>query len=336
MGEKEGNLRQRLREWCWDKHDKQGQKRTDWQVRQSFKPLMKWILSLWPAEERQLALAMDATSLKKIFVVLSISVVYRGCAIPVAWAVLPEGKRGSWKEPWLGLFNELQGAIPADWMVVVMADRGLYARWLCEVIQHCGWHPFLRIKASSMYRPKGKSTFFHLSQLLPSPGMVWAGQVTCFRNNSVEGTLLACWGAQYKEPWFILTDLPPEYASAAWYGMRSWIEDCFKDLKRDGWQWQKTRMSDPARAARFWLALAVAAFWVISVGGEADANLPASRLDLLPPSHIARRSISYSSKPRVLSCFSRGLIVILAALLAQRPLPLAAFLPEPWPLKTYP
>jgi hypothetical protein len=219
--EKEANLRQRLREWYWDKDDKSGQKRSDWQVRQSFKPLLKWVLSLWPAEERQLALAMDATSLKKVFVVLSISVVYRGCAIPVAWAVLPEGKPGSWKEPWLGLFQELRGAIPADWKVVVMADRGLYAHWLCESIQHCGWHPFLRINARSMYRSKGKSAFFHLSQLLPTPGRMWAGQVTCFRNHSVEGTLLACWGTPYQEPWFILTDLPPEYASATWYGMRS-------------------------------------------------------------------------------------------------------------------
>ena len=140
---------------------------------------MKWILSLWPAEERQLALAMDATSLKKIFVVLSISVVYRGCAIPAAWAVLPEGKQGSWKGPWLGLFNELQGAIPADWMVVVMADRGLYARWLCEVIEHCGWHPFLRIKASSMYRPKGEEYFFPsvATVALPRNGLGWPGHL---------------------------------------------------------------------------------------------------------------------------------------------------------------
>ena len=336
LGEKEDNLRQRLREWFWEKEQKKGAQRSDWEVRQSFEPLLKWVLSLWQAEGRQLALAMDATSLKKIFVVLSISVVYRGCAIPVAWAVLPEGKPGSWKEPWLSLFQDLQSAIPPDWKVIVMADRGLYARWLWESIRACGWHPFLRINAQSMYRPKGKSAFLHMSQLLPSPGMVWAKRVTCFRHNSVEGTLLACWGAQYKEPWFILTDLPPKAASASWYAMRSWIEDCFKDFKRDGWQWQKTRMLDPARAARFWLALAVATLWVVSVGGEADASCSPSSLDHLPPSHIARTSKSHAAQPRTLSCFSRGLIVILAALLAQRFPQLGALLPEPWPLKTYP
>jgi len=336
LEEKESNLRQRMREWYWDKKDKQGKKRIDWPVSQSFGPLLKWILSQWSSEERQLALAMDATSLKKRFVVLSISVVYRGCAIPIAWSVLREGQPGSWRKPWLSLFESLHESIPSDWLVIVMADRGLYARWLYEAIQHCGWHPFLRINLRSMYHPKGMANFLPMSQLLPSPGSLWTGWVTCFVKNSIEGSLLACWGARYKEPWLILTDLPPNYASAAWYGMRSWIEDSFKDLKRDGWQWQNTRMADPARAARFWLALAVASLWVVSVGGEADAHLPASSLELLPPTHIARRTKSRSIQPRLLSCFTRGLAVIQASLLGIRPFRIGIFVPEPWPLKTYP
>ena len=95
-------------------------------------------------------------------------------------------------------------------------------------------------------------------------------------------------------------------------------------------------MTDPARAARFWLALAVATLWVVSVGGEADANLPASHLDLLPLNHIARKTKFRSSQPRLLSCFSRGLISILSSLLRRYPIRLGIFFPEPWPLKTYP
>ncbi len=336
LGTKEDNLRQRLREWCWDRQDKCGRQRVDWQVQHSFVPLLKWVLGGWSGEVRQLVLAMDATSLKKLFVVLSISVVYRGCAIPIAWAVLPEGQPGAWKKPWLGLFQCLQGSLPADWQVLVMADRGLYARWLFEAIQACGWHPFLRINLRSSYRPKGTAEFRPMAQLLPAPGAVWTGRVTCFVHNSVEGTLLACWGSAFSEPWLILTDLFPEHSSAAWYSMRSWIEDSFKDLKRDGWQWQNTRMLDPTRAARFWLALAVASWWVVSVGGQADANLPTGRLDLLPPTHIARRTKSRLLPPRRLSCFSRGLILIITALIAQHPLPSTVFIHEPWPLKTYP
>lgn len=336
LGGKEGNFRQRLREWCWDKQDKQGKQRVDWEVSQSFAPLMRWIVALWSSEEHRLVLAIDATSLKKLFVVLSISVVYRGCAIPVAWAVLPEGQKGSWKEPWLRLFTCLQGCTPADWLVIVTADRGLYARWLYEAIQRCGWHPFLRINQRSMYRPKGSSDFRPMSQLLSSPGSVWAGKVTCFAVHSVEGTLLACWGVKHLEPWLILTDLSPENASATWYRMRGWIENSFKDLKSDGWQWQNTRMSNPVRAARLWLALSVATLWVVSVGGEADANLQDPDLTHLPPTHIARKTSLHIFRMRRISCFTRGLIMVLSTLIHQHPISLGHFLPEPWPLKTYP
>jgi hypothetical protein len=336
LGGKEDNFRQRLREWCWDRHDKQGKQRVDWDVTESFAPILKWILGLWSSEERCLVVAMDATSLKKLFVVLSISVVYRGCAIPIAWAILPEGQKGSWKAPWLQLFHGLQGSTPADWLVIVAADRGLYAGWLYEAIQECGWHPFLRINQRSKYCPKGSNDFRPMSQLLPAPNSAWAGRVTCFAVHSIEGTLLACWGEKHLEPWLILTDLPPENASAAWYGMRSWIENSFKDLKSDGWQWQNTRMSDPARAARLWLALSVATLWVVSVGGEADAKLPGYELSHLPTTHIARKTNSRAVRVRKFSCFAQGIIKIFAALMMQHPITLGCFLPQPWPLKTYP
>jgi len=334
--EKESNFRQRLREWYWDKKDKQGKKRVDWEVSQSFVPLLKWILALWSPDEQKLVLAMDATTLKQRFVVLSISVVYRGCAIPIAWVILPAGQKGSWKEPWLRLFSGLHGSIPADWLVVVAADRGLYAGWLYEAIQSCGWHPLLRINLRSKYRPQGTDDFRPIAQLLPSPGSVWAGKVTCFAVHSVAGTLLACWGTKHVEPWIIVTDLPPEHASATWYGMRSWIEDGFKDLKSDGWQWQNTRMSDPARATRLWVALSVATLWVVSVGGEADATLPTYNLSHLPPTHIARRTKTHFTQTRKISCFTRGLIHVLTSLIHQRPIALGRFFPEPWQLNTYP
>ena len=336
LGEKEDNLRQRLREWYWDKEDKRGKRRVDWQVSQSFGPLLKWILKHWTPEEKTFVLAMDVTSLKRLFVVLSISVVYRGCAIPIAWEIRPAEQPGSWKEPWLSLFDNVQGILPTDWQVLVMADRGLYARWLYEAIQKCGWHPFLRINLRSHYCPPGRMDFRPMSQLLSSPGSTWAGGVTCFANNSIHATLLACWETHHKEPWLIVTDLSPDLACASWYSLRSWIEDLFKDIKRDGWQWQKTRMSDPVRASRLWLALAVATLWVVSVGGEADAHLPATHLDLLPSHHIARRTNKHSIKPRTLSCFSRGLIEIFSALVHNRSMAIGSFFPEPWPLKTYP
>jgi hypothetical protein len=109
-------------------------------------------------------------------------------------------------------------------------------------------------------RPDGAATFRPLATLAPVVGSSWSGRVTCFsgKASQLACTLLVRWDAGYKEPWLIATDLEPEGAEAAWYGMRSWIEGGFKDMKRGGWQWQQTKMTDPARAMRLWLALAVA------------------------------------------------------------------------------
>ena len=147
-------------------------------------------------------------------------------------------------------------------------------------------------------------------------------------------TLLAHWDEGYEEVWLVVTDLAPQLATAAWYGMRSWIEAGFKDSKRGGWQWHQTKMVDPERAERLWLAIAVATLWVVSVGGEADANLPVSSLEALPETHIARRSASGHSHPRMLSCFARGIITIIGMLIRGDGLMLGRFLPEPWPKTT--
>ena len=88
---------------------------------------------------------------------------------------------------------------------------------------------------------------------------------------------------------------------------------------------------EPARAARLWLAIAVATLWALSVGGEADGNLPVSTLDDLPATHSARRRTPQRSQPRWLSCFRRGLLCILAAAIRGETLPQGRFDPEPWP-----
>ena len=88
------------------------------------------MLAWWPAQERRLVLAMDATTLGQRFTVLALSVVYRGCAIPVAWVVVPATGKGAWRPHWEHLFLLVQDSVPDDWMVLVLADRGLYARWL--------------------------------------------------------------------------------------------------------------------------------------------------------------------------------------------------------------
>jgi hypothetical protein len=330
LGEKENSLRQRLREWYWEEEKKRGTQRTEIDVSTSFVPLIRWIIKLWPMEEKRLALVMDPSTLGEKFTVLVISIVYRGCAIPIAWKIVQAATAGSWEDHWLKLLEQTKEGIPSGWLVVVMADRGLYAKWLYKAVQENGWHPFFRIKKGGTFRVKGNYSFRPLSKFVSKVGMSWIGEGTCFKTNPLNCTLLARWDEGHEEPWLIITDLMPEQADAFWYSMRAWIECGFKHTKRGGWQWQKTRMTDHDRASRLWLAIAVATLWVVSVGGEAEMNLPASSFDKLPDNHTARQ-YSPNSQPRLISCFRRGIFVIISALINGHPLPLGRFFPLPWP-----
>jgi hypothetical protein len=80
-----------------------------------------------------------------------------------------------------------------------------------------------------------------------------------------------------------------------------------------------------------WVAIAVATFWVVSVGGQAEATATCSGLEALPEQHSARRTATKRSRPRLSSCFGQGIRLILVALLQQEDCPVGCFVAEPWP-----
>ena len=336
LGRSEGTLRQRLREWLYGAKDKKGKHRQELKVSDCFGPLLGWVLENWPAGEHRLALALDATTLGQRFTVLTISVLVRGCAIPVAWKVLIANEKGSWRPYWQALLEALEGRVPADWEVLVLADRGLYAPWLFEKLVAMGWHPFLRINLAAKARREGEADFVWIHTWLPAVGQQWSERVECFvqKKSRLNCTLVLCRESGYEEPWVIVTDLAPEQVSGAWYRMRSWIEGGFKDFKRGGWGWHHTKMLDVERAERLWLAMAVATLWTVSVGAQVEASRPAADLAALPPRHVARQRAGSGHGPqrgRELSCVVRGRLSIVAAVLNDAPLPLGCLQPQAWP-----
>lgn len=324
--ERPNTVRQRLKEWYQEAAAKSGKHRSDWSVPECFAPLLAWVLELLPTEPPELFLAIDSSTLKSRLTVLSVHVLYRDSAIPVAWKILPAHQTGEWEPHWRQLFSALQGVVPPERRVVVCADRGLYADWLYQMIVQMRWHPFLRIN----HRPR-KSV-----QLLPAlawrplaevvaPGQTWSGRVRCFPSNPLECTLLASWQYDYAEPWLVLSDLAPETAPVEWYALRSWIESSYRDSKSDGWRWQYSRITDPTRSERHWLAMAVATLWVMSLGTQvqdqrATGVKGTNPRPLRPP--VTR------TRSRPWSCFLLGVLMLPLMLIQGHPLLLPRLVPQ--------
>src|SRR5258708_3840890 len=230
LGGKMGAWRQKLREWCYEAADKKGEQGAQLEVALGFAALLAWIVSWWPAQQQQLVLVIDASARGASLTLLSVSVVYRGGAIAVAWHLLPTGTAGAWEPLWEEMLARLAPAIPAQWQVLGVGGRGLYRRGLDEAVCQQGWHPLFRLNRQGTAKKAGRDDYQPWRSFIPADGTVWSGRVSCFQSHRrlSETTLLAVHVPGYQESWVVVTDLEPQQSLLAWYAMRLWIEEGFK------------------------------------------------------------------------------------------------------------
>ena len=216
---------------------------------QTPQPRCAHLLSSPPALGRGLVAAgvsptgarLDASTLGQRFTILTISVVVRGCAIPVAWHIVEATRRGRGDRTGKRFSRYLHGQC-ADrldshrrrrpWLVCQMAVSDHQNAGLASVSADQSPRPVLSRRCPARFRP--------LSQV--SPGSVSGGpgrDLFCDQGSATACTLLARWDRGYTDPWLILTDLPTAQADVAWYGLRAWIKCGFKDAKRGGWHWDR-------------------------------------------------------------------------------------------------
>ncbi len=99
-------------------------------------------------------------------------------------------------------------------------------------------------------------------------------------------------------------------------------------------------MTDPKRAERLWLAIAVTTLWLVSVGDQINTDLSASSLSLdnetaepesiksMVSSNFGSTTSDLNQPTRYFSCFRRGFLVLLASVIKQLPLPKGRFVPQ--------
>ena len=233
------SLRQYLREWLYDGSDRARPCQTELDVTLCFAPLLRWVLSWWLSS--RLALAIDPTLKGDQITAIVISVVYRSCAIPVAWRIHKATQKGSWMDPTVELLKELAPAVPRDMTVIVLCDRGISSPKLWKQIRaqslsptrSGGWHPCMRYRKNITFCADGGRRL-PAQRFLCRPDTAWIGRGTAFSTPKAKRrcTLLVVWYAEQEEPWIILTDLPPEDAGPSWYALRFWIELGFKACPR--------------------------------------------------------------------------------------------------------
>jgi hypothetical protein len=260
------SMRTRLREFYRPAAIKRGEQRHALDVRLSFGPLLTWTLHL--LRPKEVVLALDPTLCRDRLAVLAVAVVVRGCAVPVAWKVVVANTPGAWMPHWHPMLALLAEAMPKRTRVVVVTDRGLQSRPLFAEIVALGWHPVMRLCKGGSWRGRGDKGWTKLTALPVKPGECYVARGELFSSFRHRCTLVVVWREGFDEPWLLMTDLSPKRCEKAFYGLRCWIEQGFRCLKSGGLRCERMRITEPERAERVWLVMAVSLLWTHALGVE--------------------------------------------------------------------
>ena len=116
--------------------------------------LLRWIRAHWTGGP--LVLGLDASHRRADVVLLRMSVLYRGTALPVAWVIVPANQPGAWEPHWERMLRWARSALPLDQEVLTLADQGVWSPRLWHAIRSQQFHPIMRVRPTSTFAPTGQ------------------------------------------------------------------------------------------------------------------------------------------------------------------------------------
>jgi hypothetical protein len=273
--------------------------------------LARAVLSRWSG--RELVLTLDETPGPGRLRCLRVSAAYRGRALPLAWACYREGElpapmpRLAWR-----LLRRVARCLPPGASVTLLADRGLSWPSVLDCCVALGWHYVLRVQGATRVRYRdrlGRTREARARSLAPQRGARWSAPARAFKKAGWRGAhVSAVWAEGCRAPWLLVADRPGLRRHVRGYCKRAWCEQTHRDDKSSAFNWQASRVADPARACRLLLVLALATLLAASLGARAVKR-------------GLRRALE-ARRRRSLSLVQLGLRCLRRALAGDRPPPL--------------
>jgi hypothetical protein len=236
-------------------------------VQAVYAPLVRAALADWKPNGC-VYVALDVSVLKgSPFVLVRVSLIYRGRAIPLAWRVLQHASATVGYTGYEPVLDQARACLPPSLDVVLLADRGFVHEELFKWLRLHHWHYRIRLTGDTLIHwpdrrvapvgtllpPKGAAHFYHGVHLL---GVAFG---PCH-------LALAQLDEPNQDPWFLVSDEFTDLTTFDEYGLRFDLEENFLDDKSNGFQVEATRLNTPAALERLFLVLAVATLHFTSVG----------------------------------------------------------------------
>lgn len=234
-------------------------------VKEVFAAWTTWVLGSVRAGG-PLVLLVDETSLQDKLKVMVVSLAYRGRAIPLAWRCYHQEHWPTGQVALIGeLLQEVAKGVPPHCRVLVEADRGIgNSPGFLRLVEGLGWYYLVRVTCHVRLQLEDGAVQ-PIKSIPIQRGQEWKARVKAFKKAGwLSAWALVAWGAEAGEPWNLLTNWEPAHGTL--YALRMWEEEAFKDMKSNGWQWQRSHVWKPDHADRLWLAMAVAYLYILNLG----------------------------------------------------------------------
>jgi len=219
----------------------------------------------------RLILIIDPTTQDDRVVMLTVSVWYRGRALPLAWAIWPAQQPltdvGFWERV-AALLQIVAELLPVGVPVVWLADRAFGSPAFTDLLEPYGWDYVVRVQGQTRFRDQqGHEVQIAILVSQPNKRTKRYGQV--FKKRGWRwASVVAFWGQRHNSPLCLVTSLPPRWDIIALYRRRYPIEAMFRHYKSYGWQWELGQVTDLAHLERLLVGMALATWVVLLVGTQ--------------------------------------------------------------------
>ncbi len=110
----------------------------------------------------------------------------------------------------------------------------------------------MRIVLNGRFRARRQRRALPMEAFCPARGGQCVVEGFAFRYG-LRCMLVVFWGKRAREPWYCLTNVSALEVEGSWYRYRGWMEQGFRQLKRGGWGWHRTRVEEAERVFLDWL-----------------------------------------------------------------------------------
>jgi len=223
----------------------------------------------------RLILIIDPTTQDDRVVMLTVSVWYRGRALPLVWAIWPAQQpladAGFWERV-AALLQIVAELLPVGVPVVWLADRAFGSPAFTDLLEPYGWDYVVRVQGQTRFRDQ-RGQEVQIAALVSQPNKRTKRHGQLFKKRGWRwASVVAFWGQRHNSPLCLVTSFPPRWDIIALYRRRYPIEAMFRHYKSYGWQWELGQVTDLAHLERLLVGMALATWVVLLVGTQVAAE----------------------------------------------------------------